>query len=1382
MKVMAWNCRGAGSSLTFPCAKEVIRLHSPSIVFLCETKNSSKYMRRFMRKMGYDDIAVVDPVGKAGGLAVMWKHDIQIENVLCTECSIEIKILDRKVGLSWWGVFVYGSTNANKRRSQWEMLTSRKSIWGEYRVVMGDFNDLVSNCEKWGGRVREEWSFKDFKMFIQENELADMGWEENPWTWWCNWDHDRNIKERLDRGLCSMPWIQSFPTAKVTHMETVASDHSILMLDTQPAVKKVRRRFTFDRKWLQYEEVDQVVSQAWNTRQQGSKSFKVTKKIKVCRMALLTWNKKLNGNAKEEINRIKGEIERAKQSPNGSGGQEIAIKLKELEAAYKKEEIFWAQKARNRWLREGDRNTAFFHAVVANKRRRNRISKIEKMSGGWCNTEQEMGEEIAKYFQHLFTSSQPSDFEEILGGIPRTITVDMNKSLTRPVSEDEIRRALFSMQPNTAPGPDGMSPIFYQKFWSIVKKDVVSAILNFFSNGFMSTAFNETLITLIPKIDSPSNLAHYRPISLCNVVYKIISKILANRMKVALKLCISQAQAAFVPGRQILDNVILAHEFVHHLNNMRSGKEGFMALKLDMSKAYDKVEWMFLAEVMNKMGFCPLWIKWVCNCINSVSYSFNVNGEKVGFIRPSRGIRQGDPLSPYLFLICAEGLSSLLKQAQDDGRITAMRISRNGPGITHLFFADDSLLFSKAKPEEAKEIRRILKVYKKASGQEINMEKSTIFFSKNTKEGKRSECVQHLEQIQHVLHGKYLGLPLVIGRSKNSVFGYIRDKALGKLNGWKGRLLSQAGKEVLLKSVVLAMPSYAMSVFKLSKNLCNDISKGMANFWWGDSEGKKKIHWKKWDELTKVKGAGGLGFRDIQLFNTALLAKQVWRFVSNPNLLVSKVVKAKYFPKTNIFEAKERKGASWIWQSFCSAIPLLEEGLRKTVGSGRSINIWYDRWVPGSPDGKISTSRPQDCPISTVSGLIEGGQWKKNLIKAMFSPDDCNRILSIPLSMYSRSDRFRWAHTSTGCYTVKSGYNAAKLYADQAKIQTAKEGESSRRDQRSRIWKHLWGLNLKHKVKHFIWKCLCGILPTNELLFRRTKKGCPICIGCGQDIETTEHLLFQCSKAVEIWKVSPLQWDGLKQHCWNFWDWWSHLLEAEQRPEGKKHIELTANLLWYIWKTRNEGTFNQEQRQPQWTVTRAIDDWWEFREALENDDRGDPVRNLLPGNLRREDFHQAAFTINTDAGLSESELKAGFGIVARDRQGKLHKTWAIPVEYRADPAILEAEAIRLALLYAIQENWADIIICSDCKVVIDKINNHELDESMLSIVICDILNLVHSFWCCSFCFVKREVNGVSHSLAKFAIKLIKEVKWETSFPMWLKKKSQDDDRALAQQL
>ncbi|XP_027174276.1 uncharacterized protein LOC113773872 [Coffea eugenioides] len=231
------------------------------------------------------------------------------------------------------------------------------------------------------------------------------------------------------------------------------------------------------------------------------------------------------------------------------------------------------------------------------------------------------------------------------------------------------------------------------------------------------------------------------------------------------------------------------------------------------------------------MGFAPLWIRWMHGCLSSVSYSFNVNGVKRGYVSPSREIRQGDPLSPCLFLFCAEELSNLLNNGIRNKQITGVKIAKQGPSVSHLFFADDSLIFCKANGDEAGHIKEILECYEKASGQQVNINKSAIFFSKNTGSRKKEEMLQKLGGIQQVSQEKYLGLPLVVGRSKNSVFRFIKENMMARIQNWKGKLLSNAGKDVLLKSVALAVPSYAMSVFKLSKSLCKELSGIMARFW-----------------------------------------------------------------------------------------------------------------------------------------------------------------------------------------------------------------------------------------------------------------------------------------------------------------------------------------------------------------------------------------------------------------------------------------------------------------------------------------------------------------------------------------------------------------------
>ena len=216
------------------------------------------------------------------------------------------------------------------------------------------------------------------------------------------------------------------------------------------------------------------------------------------------------------------------------------------------------------------------------------------------------------------------------------------------------------------------------------------------------------------------------------MIYKLVSKVLANRLKSILPSIISKNQSAFHAGRVITVNILMAFETLHYMKHHLDGKSSFMALKLDMCKEYDWVEWKYLELVMKRLGFTSRWVDLMLECISSVSYSILINGEPSPIIHPTRGIRQGDPLSPYLFLFCTEDLHSLLQQAAVSGQIRGISICKKGPRLTHPFFADDSILFCRSSIAKCHKIQGLLNSYESASGQQLNRSKTSLFFSKST--------------------------------------------------------------------------------------------------------------------------------------------------------------------------------------------------------------------------------------------------------------------------------------------------------------------------------------------------------------------------------------------------------------------------------------------------------------------------------------------------------------------------------------------------------------------------------------------------------------------------------------------------------------------------
>lgn len=401
-------------------------------------------------------------------------------------------------------------------------------------------------------------------------------------------------------------------------------------------------------------------------------------------------------------------------------------------------------------------------------------------------------------------------------------------------------------------------------------------------------------------------------------------------------------------------------------------------------------------------------------------------------------------------------------------------------------------------------------------------------------------------------NSKSLGLPMVIGRSKRQVFGYLTERINKKLNSWKTKLLNDAGKEVMIKAVVQALPVYSMSVFKLPLGVCNEISKCTASFWWNKGGDEKKIHWICWPQMTKPKEEGGLGLKDVADFNQALLAKQVWRLMTKPNLLLSRIMKAKYYPHSDVFQAKTKPRDSWMWQSWNEAKALIQFGSRWRVGNGHNIKIWEDNWFNEGQWGKPFSPKPENCTLQKVHELLNpsDGGWNQELLNQLFTAEEVIEILKIPVSTMGSTDRLIWMPAKNGQFNVTTGYKMAQ----KKKKQRAGDEEASNRSKEDEVkmWDKVWQLNIKMKLKHFLWKACHDRLPVGSNLKKRGLLEDDMCRHCGEGIETIEHVFFHCAYAKSGWKLSPVQWDGMADRMGSFKEWW---LEHGKAKGGRELID-----------------------------------------------------------------------------------------------------------------------------------------------------------------------------------------------------------------------------------
>jgi hypothetical protein len=1321
----------------------------------------------------------IDSEGFSGGLALFWHESMQVSVEEVNERFIDVLVQSSDDDSKWRLTCVYGEPRVEQRHHMWETLCGLQSRFDLPWLVAGDFNECMWGFEHFSATPRAENQMTAFRDTLEICGLADLGFSGVPHTYDNKRAGNANVKVRLDRATASNSWRNIFPYYSVKHVVTPCSDHVALIIKGEQELPQQRpkRCKQFEIMWERDHALPEIIKKAWDSIDGIYDLGDIERALGSTMTKLHEWSKKKFGSVKDELEKSRSQLEELMNM--NADRQEIRRVTDRMNELLYREEMMWLQRSRLTWLKEGDRNTKYFHSKSVWRARKNNIRQLVDDSGVAHVDVGIMQSMATEYFQQLFTADNDLDPTPVVDLIDHCISDEANDRLCGEFSEKEISDALFQIGPLKAPGPDGFPARFFQRNWATLKEKVTAAVQEFFKTGVMPAGANITSIVLIPKVSNPKMLSEYRPISLCNVIYKVVSKCLVNRLRPLLDDIISPSQSAFVPGRMITDNALLAFECIHHIKQEKDPTKSYCAYKLDLSKAYDRVDWSFLRQVMQKLGFSHRFVDWIMSCVTSVRYAVKFNGTLLDSFEPSRGLRQGDPLSPFLFLFVADGLSSLLNKGINENAISPIKVCRRAPGVSHLLFADDTLLFFKANQDEAIHVRQVLDIYASSTGQLINPSKCSLLFGETCPMEVQNDVRSTLNVSSLTFEEKYLGLPTPDGRMSKGKFHNIQAQLTKRLIMWGDGHLAQAGREVFIKSVAQSLPTYLMGVFKLPFSVCDDLTRLVRNFYWGAKDGKRKTHWRSWDKLQRPKKQGGLGFRDFRAFNQALLARQAWRLITKPNSLCARVLKAKYYPNGNLEDTVFSGNASSTWQAISHGLDLLKKGLIWRVGNGQSIRIWRDPWIPRPYSYKLVSPKGR-CRLRFVSELLDQyGSWRTDLLYHYFAPADVSEILKISPSARLNTDLLSWSPEKRGLFTVRSAYGLAmdELW------RSSTTSSSSAPDGRRIIWDLIWKSIVPPKVHHFAWRLATDALPTWQNKCKRTLEISDYCPLCGMETEDNFHPFFRCNLAQQLWLHMAEVWNipELNTILYTGSDWL--LLLLCNLPEESRGMTLMT--LWRIWHVRNE-VIHGKNPPPVHTSRRFLVSYWESLVQIKHH----PEKDLNKGKfiLDRElaHFHGPvehsiipSWTVpsigwcklNTDGSFVNGN--AGAGMIARDHAGAIIFSSCRQLINCREALGAEVSAVREGLVLAL--HWCNdpLIVELDCLELVVMLQNEEIDRSVYSSVIEEIKTLLKVRQTC-VTHVKRCQNNSSHFLADYARTQECTAVWLSSGPEGLMSICHDD--------
>lgn len=948
MIVASWNIRGLHRPLKQKSVRTLVYNKKIDVLGILESKLDCKSLATMMR-IHFPGMSVVHnfDFSDKGRILIIWNHNSTTLNVLDIGDQFihaEIKcLLSEKVFIA---TFVYGFNILVKRRPLWNELKNFGIGLSMPWLVLGDFNNVLSPNEKKGGLMVKNYETKDFVDCVASLDLIDVKSIGCFYTWM-----SPKVCSKLDRVMVNNMWITS---ALVGLAEFVApgcsSDHTITIVSCIEEQKtKEKIPFKFLNMWTLCEDFLTVVSRKWKFGGYGTAQFRLKELLGGLKTPLKHINNKHFSHISSRANKAKERLLVAQHESLTTGMLDVNMKEIRIEAErlLEAERLFLAQKAKCNFLKQGDRCTKFFHDLIKRNKRRNSILAIQDELGNNISDGKLIVDKFVEHYKKLLGTSvtrSPLNLDTLNDGAK--ITHEQWPKLIEEVDMNEVRDALFDIENEKAPGPDGYGSYFFKSSWSIIAKDVFDAVNEFFLNGRILRQFNHATIALIPKKGHPLEINDYRPISCCNVVYKIISKILVKRLRDVMGSIVDKAQAAFISDRSIVDNIHLAQELLRKYARKRSSPR--CTLKVDIQKAYDTVNWDFLHDVLNTLNFPPMMIRWIMECVTTTTYSLLINGKAHGFFKGGRGLRQGDPLSPFLFALCLEVLSRSLKHMSRTP-VYGFHPKCQNLRITHIAYADDLLLFARGDIQSVSLVMNCLNEFGDMAGLRVNHIKSSIYMA--SMEDWVREHILHITGFScGQLPFRYLGIPLSSSKLNSSDYGMLLDAVRSKINSWPRHTLSHAGKLELIRSVLQGVECFWLSILPMPKNIIDEIRVLCRKFVWSTKHPPIA-----WDMLHKTRDDGGWGLKDLVAWNKALLAKTIWKIQEKKDSMWIKWVNQYYGSCGSIWEWNENKEMSPLIKQLigiCTCmvnrvgtVQLAKEKLSGWFGGSNGMTKAYDFFV-----------------------------------------------------------------------------------------------------------------------------------------------------------------------------------------------------------------------------------------------------------------------------------------------------------------------------------------------------------------------------------------------------------------------------------------------------